>query len=84
MLTSKPTTMSSMSQMVSVSDSSSEESDMKRLLAKVKRKKACRRLFRTETSCSRISVRRLVDILYTLYTLNASLAGQLYISRARR
>ena len=67
MLTSKPTTMSSMSKMmVHVFDSSSEESDMERLLAQVKRKRACRRLFRTEHTCYRISVSRLVDILYSL------------------
>ena len=67
MFTSKLTIMSSVSKMmVRVSDSSSEETNMERLLAQVKRKRACLRLFRTEPSCSRISVSRLVDILYTL------------------
>ena len=67
MLTSKPTIMSSMSKMmVRVSDSSSSESDMERLLAQVKRKRACRRLFRTEPSCSRISVSKLVEAYYNV------------------
>ena len=71
MLTLKPTTMSSMSKMmVRVTDSSLEESDMERLLAQDKKKRACRRLFWTEPSCSHISVSRLVDTCI-LYTLNA-------------
>ena len=51
----EPSTMSSMSKMVRVSESSSEHSDLERLLAQVKRKRAHRRLFRAEPSCSRIN-----------------------------